>query len=266
MMWMVRTFPLVFVASLVPVGHVNGESLEYVFGESSRAASGFDFSSFERLSTKKVIRGGGLEVRHVGQETPLSTVGGKSRFGLRGDFGIELTFRVDQLEVPSSGDGSAVMLRLEYADREQSGLTVALNASPNELLFWQIDNTRLGQEQHQVDRRPAFTNIFESPQTIRLTRSGEKIAAVVGAAETMMEFRSPRATDADVSSVALWINTGSAPADMTLQLQRLRVEADQFANDVAAPSNVSFWTILFWAFVVLLAGAGAYWFKQQLQG
>ena len=250
---------------LLPQPMARAESLEYVFGAASGTVKGFDFAALENSSSKKVIRGGGLQINHVGQKVPLPSVGGKTRFGLRGDFEIELSFLVEELGIPTSGDGSGIMLRLEYADKEQSGLTLALNASPNELLFWQIDNTTNGQQNHQVDKRPAFTNVFESPQTIRVKRSGGQITAIAGAAETNTEFSSPVFTNADVSSVAMWISTGGASADMAVELKRLRIEADEFANDIAAPSGASSWTIIFWVFAVLLGLAGAYWYWQTLQ-
>ena len=63
----------------------------------------------------------------------------------------------------------------------------------------------------------------------------------------------------------MWISTGGASADMAVELKRLRIEADEFANDIAAPSGASSWTIIFWVFAVLLGLAGAYWYWQTLQ-
>ncbi|MGB7343269.1 MAG: hypothetical protein WBD20_03595 [Pirellulaceae bacterium] len=244
---------------------VKAETIQYSFGGSSRSEKGFDFASLENFATGKSVRGGGFKVTHVDQKTPLASVGGKTRFGLRGDFEIELSFRVDTLEIPTAGNGSGIMLRLEFADRDQSGLTVALNASPNELLFWQIDNTTYGQQEHQVDKRPAFTNIFESPQTIRVKRVGDKIIAKVGATGASIEFNSLEETDADVSAVAMWMNTGGEPADLAIELNELKIEADELANDISAPSGVSSWTMVFWAFAVMLGLAGIYWFWQTLR-
>ena len=154
---------------LLPQPMARAESLEYVFGAASGTVKGFDFAALENSSSKKVIRGGGLQINHVGQKVPLPSVGGKTRFGLRGDFEIELSFLVEELGIPTSGDGSGIMLRLEYADKEQSGLTLALNASPNELLFWQIDNTTNGQQNHQ--RLRVTSN--DSSETIRRTDYGD---------------------------------------------------------------------------------------------
>lgn len=257
------------LVSVVLLPHVSevvkAETIQYRFGGSSRSEKGFDFASLENLAIGKSVRGGAFKVTHVNQKTPLASVGGKTRFGLRGDFEIELSFRVDTLEIPTAGNGSGVMLRLEFADHDQRGLTVALNASPNELLFWQIDNTTYGQQEHQVDKRPAFTNIFESPQTIRVKRVGNEINARVGTEEASIEFHSPVETDADVSTVAMWMSTGGEPADLVIELNELKIEADEFANDISVPLSVSSWTMVFWSFAVMLGLVGIYWFWQTLR-
>jgi hypothetical protein len=252
--------------SIVETRQAAAESIEYVFGASSPGDKGFDFSSLKNHPSVKSQRDGGYQVSHVSKKTTLPTIGGKARFGLRGDFEIELLFDVQTLEVPTTGDGSGIMVRIEFADRDQSGLTMALNASPNELLFWQLDFTRHGQEEHEVTKRPAFTNVFESPQRIQITRRGGDITAIVGASENSMTFESPTSSSTDVSNVAVWINTGNAPADLAIDLSKIRIEADQFANDITVPSAVSTWTIVFWIFVLMLTAVGSYWFWRTVRG
>jgi hypothetical protein len=254
-----------FLFTMVQVAFAQAETLEYSFGAASQSKNGFDFESVERIASPRNGNKAGWKVTHVGEQDPLPTVGGKTRFGLRGDFNIELAFRVETLEVPESGIGSGIMLRLEFADRDQSGLTVALNASPNELLFWQIDATRFGQQEHQVERKPAFTNIFELPQSIRMTRVGDEITVSVGSKETSMSFQTPSPTEVDVSTVAMWLGTGGGPADLAIGLDSIRIEAGKFANDIAAPPATSSWTILLWSSLATLAAVGAFWFRQTLR-
>jgi hypothetical protein len=239
--------------------------MTHVFGTTAPNQSGFDDGPLTSSHLTKVLRGGGLRLQNVGEKSPLRATGGKTRFGLRGDFKIELSFVVNQMPIPESGNGTKVMLRLDYADRGKSGLTVALNASPDGLLLWQIDDTTNGQQNHKVVREPAFTNVFESPQTITIERTGRQIDITAGAENVLRQFTSSLATDADVSRVAMWLTTGGVAADLSVDLKEILIEADTFANDIAPPAGLSGWTMTFWLFAAILILFGAFWSRQSLR-
>ncbi len=239
--------------------------MSHVFGTTASNQSGFDDTSLASSRLTKVLRGGGLRLQNVGEKSPLRATGGKTRFGLRGDFNIRLTFVVNQMQIPESGNGAKVMLRLDYADRGKSGLTVALKASPDGLLLWQIDDTTNGQQNHDVVREPAFTNVFESPQTITIERTGRQIEITTGAEDVSRQFTSSLATDVDVSRVAMWLTTGGAAADLSVDLKEIVIEADTFANDIAPPAGLSGWSMTFWSFAAILVLFVAFWFRQSLR-
>lgn len=251
--------------SLFAASTANAETMSHVFGTTASSKSGFDDGSLASSPRTTVLRGGGLRLQHVGEKSSLRATGGKTRFGLRGDFNIKFTFVVDQMPIPESGNGTKVMLRLDYADRENSGLTVALNASPDGLLFWQIDDTTDGQQNHQVVREPAFTDVFESPQTIMIQRTGHQIDITTGTEDVSRYFRSSLATDVDVSRVAMWLSTGGAAADLSVDLKEITIEADTFANDISPPAGLSGWTMTFWLFAAILVLFVAFWFRQSLR-
>ncbi|WP_146394903.1 hypothetical protein [Planctomycetes bacterium CA13] len=240
------------------------ESFIHHFGAATKTEPGLDFS-FDQNGVASKVTKTGIAIENKQNDTTMASVGGKTRFGFRGDGTIRMEFSVDKMTAPDQGWGSGVQLRLEFCDRARSGVTVSLIAATDGVIYWQIDYTTGGQDKHDVRRVPAFTDVFEATQVIEVTRRGKLLTVLRGAKGQLIPLDEQKVSTTDIYPVAVWIGSGGGKADLAVELESLEIEAEQLASDSAIPPATSSWRILFWCFVAVAGIAFGFYLRQQWQ-
>lgn len=190
----------------------------------------------------------GVSIRHSAVDGVLSTQGGKTRFGVRGDATIRLRFDVQTMGCPDILWGSGVMLRLEFTDSAKTGVTVALQAETDGVLYWMVDYTSGGQAEHEVYKTPAFTDVFEITQVVEVVRRDDTMTISVGAEGDLMPLDVRSVSTTDIDPVAVWVGTGGAVADLEVELKSLDIDSQSLANGSTVEPPTSVWTWMSYGF------------------
>lgn len=218
---------------------------------------------------------GGLRINLPAERPKLSPVGVESRFGLRGDFEVTLTYELLAASPPPPPIGAGVTLLLRF-DRP-SAVTVNLTrmrkaasgkGKPDTDTFGAILTTSGpdGKPRYDVVTSPAASGRGQ----LRMTRSGETLRFLVsdGPGKAFQEIRTLPVGKDDVKVLRAQCGTGEKPGSVDARLVALDVRADQLptrADQVpnqAAPSTgggsrSSIWVRLGMGVGVLLAGAAS---------
>ena len=194
---------------------------------------------------------------------PFGGVGIRTNFGIKGDFDITTTFEILQADVPDTGFGVGVALRVQKAapSQELANISRMVRSGDRQILYW--ERSIEGPEKklrYQAGERANTDKVGR----LRLKRTGTTLAFLFAPGTTGDEFEQIQQLefgDANIRAVSLVGHTGRQPLNLDARFLDLRIVTGTLTAPVAqdpdkeAASDKSrvFWWLV--GGVLVLAGA-----------
>jgi Protein of unknown function (DUF1583) len=215
------------------------------------------------------VDSGGLRITLGSSRTNSVPVGLCTRFGVRGDFEISMTFEILRIDKPPRGNGAGASIWVSMASSTRDAAGVARLVRPGGeqafTTFWA--KTPVGQ------KREYYGGKSLSAQTqsgkLRLVRKGAELTFLIAQSPTSAFqelYKSDWGTD-DLDIVRFAAEDGGSPALVDVRIKDVRIRADDFGAAISAPPQ-SRRAAMWWmtgALIVLGAAVG-FWWRQRHSG
>jgi hypothetical protein len=183
------------------------------------------------------VEAGGLRISLGKDRTNSVPVGLCTRFGVRGDFEITMTFEILRADKPATGNGAGTSIWVSMASSTQDAAGISRLVRPGgEQVFTAMHaRTPAGQKREYHGSRPLSTKTQSG--RLRLLRKGSELTYLI-AEGTTGSFQVLHKADwgtGDLDIIRFAADNGGAPALVDVRINNVSIRADEFGSARAAP-------------------------------
>jgi hypothetical protein len=214
------------------------------------------------------VDSGGLRITLGKDRTNNVPVGLCTRFGVRGDFEITMSFEILRIDKPASGNGAGASIYVSMASSTRDAAGVARLVRPGgEQVFTAFRaRTPVGQKREYHSGKPLSSQTRSGK--LRLVRKGAELTYLIAPSPTgsfQELYKSNWGTD-DLDIVRFAADNGGSPALVDVQIKVVRIRADDFGAAMAAPPPSRRGPVWWMAGALLVSAAVVgFWWRQRLR-
>jgi hypothetical protein len=208
----------------------------------------------------------GLRITLGKDRTNSVPVGLCTRFGVRGDFDITMTFQIVRIDKPTGGNGAgaSIWVSMVSSTQDAAGLARLVRPDGEQVFLANRARTPAGQQRQYHGGNPLSTKTQSGK--LRLVRKGAELTYLIAQSPTgpFHELYKAEWGAGDLDVVRFAADNGGSPGLVDVRIKDVSIRADDFGSARPAPPPSRHRSVWWLAGALLVSAAIiGFWWRQR---